>query len=661
MADRVRQMNQRFLALALAGVFVCAPAWAESSRLAFSKAENIEIFVEHAAGTPWCSEQPELKVVYHGAPDADALGRLLPKLGALLGQQCPQAGAVTWRSLDNAGKPLAQGTSSKAAQWQMVVAAPAPAADVQAAVASTTPQAAVSAATPVAPAAPPADTDQSVAKAVPSSPVAPVEAKQPVAAPQAAQDNAGRDVVQQATSVDAASQAASADPASQAPAAALGAAGFTVKDWQPRAEADVLARASFIKEMQDQNGCRVRAAFDLGDDAQYVSLLTEGLTCNPAGYAQGMGNLVLRRTDGAVIGRANKVYFTDGFAFDEPVQVAHLAETNGKDTVWFNLGSSQTAQAYYLMRTKVSRGYVFSTLHVNGDLDVVTAQEALFRQAQDISQAVQAALLALQTTALPQARQINVRFADSPEGALRQDRDHMMYALYASRDWDYAKRRPKGDWKFRLDQGENYVFLRERRQAEEARQRQLQAEREEQQRQQQLAWEKRLAQQKKAMESQRLLSQYQELVAKDQAAPDSLLSQYFVKTQSYVPLQGGQYARLYAGKAVSFQQVVHVAGYDGEDAVTDFPYDMRIANGKKLEKSWYAIKGEARADQQRLDKDDLPMTVVSATPAGGIQLCKQAGCADLSDPLTVMRLINGLPNWTPEAAQKQIDEANGQG
>lgn len=673
MADRVSLMTQRMLVWAMAGAFACGPAWAESSRLAFSKAENIEIFVEHAAGAPWCSERPDLRVVFHGAPDMAALERLMPKLGALLGQQCPQASDVTWRSQDSAGKVVAAGISSKAGQWKAVVAQPQVA---DKSVASG--NAPVAAVAPVAAAThEQADPQPKVVVAAPPRPAqGAVAAGEKVAADRIAADKAAAEqaaaekvaaerVAAEKLALEkaAADEAAKKAAAQAEPQATLGVADFDVKGWKPQNEADALAASPFIKTLQDQNGCNIRIGYRLDEaDAKYVSLLSSGLSCDARGFAQGMGGLTLQRSDGAVIARESKVYFQDGYAFNTPVQAARLVGSNGRDVVWFSVGHNAATQSYFLLRATVAAwGGGLQPLRVNPDLDVLTSQESNFRQAADISHQIEAALRALQTQALPDANGVNVRFADGLDGVVAQNRDRMMYAIHATRDWDYRKRHAVGAWKYRLDRGDNYVFAREKRKAEEERQRQQQAERQEKQRQQQLAWEKRRALQDKAREAERQLAQYQELVAKDKAAPDSLLAQYFVRSASYTPLKGGQYARFYAGNPLTFQQIVRVSGHDGNDAKVDFPYDLRIAGGKDLKESWYAVSGAARADQKRLDDAGLPMTVVTPKSAGGIQACKKEGCSDLADPLTVMRLLHGVPDWTPETAQRQIDQAKAEG
>ena len=159
--------------LSLLALSVPAMAADSAHRLAFSKAENLEVFVDHAAGQAWCSPALKLRFAFGGAPNQDAVERLMPRLGGLLAKECPEAGTVTWRSTDASGAQLASGTSAKSNGW-VVVAQTAPSAPASPVAA--TPATAVSVA-PAAPAptpAPSAPAPASVATAAAPSVPAPV-------------------------------------------------------------------------------------------------------------------------------------------------------------------------------------------------------------------------------------------------------------------------------------------------------------------------------------------------------------------------------------------------------------------------------------------------------------------------------------------------------
>ena len=62
---------KRILTLSLLAIAVSAEAG--THRLAYSKAENVEVFAEYADGQPWCSPTLQLRFAFGSAtPDAAA-------------------------------------------------------------------------------------------------------------------------------------------------------------------------------------------------------------------------------------------------------------------------------------------------------------------------------------------------------------------------------------------------------------------------------------------------------------------------------------------------------------------------------------------------------------------------------------------------------------
>ncbi|WP_411559504.1 hypothetical protein, partial [Pseudomonas syringae] len=121
------------LPLALLGLAVCASAHAAAYRLAFSKGENVEVFVDHADNQPWCTNPLALRFAFAGKPDNDAVARLLPKLGGLLASQCPSAATVTWKSYNAQGELFANGSAARDEGWSSQVAGAVAPAEVAAA------------------------------------------------------------------------------------------------------------------------------------------------------------------------------------------------------------------------------------------------------------------------------------------------------------------------------------------------------------------------------------------------------------------------------------------------------------------------------------------------------------------------------------------------
>lgn len=653
--------NMIVAALLAAGLGAPALAAAQDYRLAFSKAENIEIFVEGATQDNWCAEALTLRAAYGGVPDEQALARLLPKLGALFAQQCPQASTATWHSVDSTGKRLGQGSSRAADGWQLVAAANKPAVTTTAeavppvaeATVPATPQAvspvpdvvaestsATSVATPSAPAA----STQASAAAAPLAP--PVEAALPGApAPAQSQETQAA----QAPAAPVVPAPAVAAPAAQAAAPKIGLVDFAVGGWQPPARAQRAEMASFMTTLQDQNGCKIVSAFDFGEQASYMTLQSENLSCGADGYAQGKGRLKLERSDGMQIARTGDLWFSHGLVFNKPVQglsVADIVVEQDKQSLWFGLASDVASQSHYLLKATLGqfRGGI-GVWQLAPQLDVLTAQPERFRQADAIRAAVDGALSVLQSTAMPDAADVRLFFADDAEGIVQRKQDNLLYAVNASRPFNYRSGKPQGDWRYNLQQGQNYLFQREARLAQQQRQ---EEERKERERQNQLRQQARVEQDN--------LRQYEELRQVVEQGSTDALRQRLERDIAYQPFGRDVYSRLMTGGQDKLSRIVRVDGSKAKDATVDWPYPMRLLNQESLKKGWYWISGERSLDPTQLDEDDLPISLVQVDSTQ-VQACQKEGCADLLDPLGIMRVQLGQPDWTPEAAQAVIDSA----
>jgi len=659
-------LHRHWMLWALVGTCASAPAMADSYRLAYSKAENIEIFIDHAAGAPWCSPALSLRAVYGSTPDQNALGQLLPKVGVLLAKQCPQATQLEWHSVTASNQAVAHGTSTKASGWTLQAQAdtlpaqqtPAPAAAAAVVAPAAAPTSTPDAASAVAPTAAPDATPQQQAAAVTPAPAASTPAASTPAVPTPPPPDAPA-----APAATANNTSASADPAPTSPAptdptpapaapeslaaaptpepaaapeaappAPAPEAPFDINGWTPPTAAEALA-ASKLKTMEDQNGCKIVSSFDLGEQAQYVVLKSEGLSCGPDGYATGKGRLRLERSDGARLASTNDIWLASGFPFTEPVQAARLAHVDKRDNAWFLLGSDAGTRSHYLLRmeprTFGSGLGVWSSPH----LDVVTDRPDAFRKADAIRTNVDAALQMLQTRALPDATSIYITFADNfPQGAATRDSDHLLYEISAQRPYNWRTRQPSGEWRYNLANARNYLFERDER----------------------VARQKRNELRQQAMVEQQHLRQYQTLVEEAKQNPQAMLAR-LQENVRYSPLSGGTYRFMARGRSVSVRMVVHVDDTQDGNAVVDWPYDLRLAN-QSLKEGWYLARGEATVDPKRLDDDGLPLTSIELKQAPFA--CQKDGCADLNDPLTGTRFLLGLPDWSPEQAQAIIDQAD---
>ncbi len=664
-------MKQVCLVLALASSFASASAMADSHRLAYSKAENIEIFVDHAANAPWCSANLSMRAVFGGAPDQSALGRLLPKIGVLLGKECPQATQLQWISTSAAGALVAQGASSKADGWAMqtttavaavtppAVAAPpvapvaAPVAPAPAPIAASAPAliptpAAAQVAAPAEPAPPtiaapapaliPAPTPAPVAAPAMAAPMpAAIAAPEPTAAPVAPVLAAPVAPVVPAVVV-AAPVAPTVAPAPVAPPVPAPIASlpahFEINGWAPLTPAEAMAKNTSLKVMQDQNGCKIISVFNLGDAAAYVSLKSEGLTCGPDGFATGRGRLKLERSDGARLAQSGDLWMASGFAFTSPVNTALLAHSEGSDTLWFNLGSDAGSRSHYLMRAeRTSYGSGLDAWRVRR-IEVVTDRVAAFRQAPEIKAAVDEALRAMQAESLPYASNVSIVFSDDfQQGIVQMKSDNMLYTIQASRSSDWKTGRGQGEWRYNLQGANNYVFQRDAR----------------------VAREKRDALMRLASQERENLRQYQNLVEQAKRDPKAMLAR-LENNVSYNPFVGGNYARMAEGRKVATRMVVRVDGKKGDAAVTDWPYEMHLQNQQNLKSGWYLVTGEASLDPKQLDDKKLPLTLVTISKTQPYA-CQKDGCSELNEPLVGARFALGLPDWSPEKAQAVIDQA----
>lgn len=673
-------MKKVCVAAAIAASVGGLPAHAEAYRLAYSKAENIEIFIDHADGAAWCGPHLNLRAVYGAAPDAEALARLLPKIGVLLNKQCPQAANLRWTSATAAGVQVSQGTSAKASGWTMqtppapaVAAAPAVVTPALAPAATPAPaEAPASTPTPTAaptsaPAAQPASASAAVASAAPSAQPAPAPAPQTPAAPPAA-PVASMDQPQATTSappapVAAPAVAATAAPASD-PAAAVSSpapapgpasppspapvaaaqpapqiaaqADFAIKNWTPAQPAAVMAATKQLKVMQDQNGCKVISTFQLGEGAQYITLKSDGITCGPDGYASGKGRLRLERSDGARIAQTNEVWLVSGIPFAAPLEAARLAYVGERLALWFHMDSDPASRSHYLLRAEPTQYNGALEVWRHNRVDVITESADVFRNATDIKVAVDAALRTLERTSVPDASRARIMFSDDFEqGAVGGQAEHLLYAIDADRATDWRTGKPKSEWRYNLQYAQNYLFKRDAL----------------------LARQKREAQMRLANTERDNLRQYQNLVDQAKGDPNGILNR-MLRDVRYEPLTGGSYRSLMAGRKANVRMVVHVDDHKDNDAIADWPYEIRLPGQKSLKEGWYLVAGDIMLDTQRVDGRGLPLTLLTLGSQAAPHACKKEGCTDLNDPLVGARMMLGLPDWTPQHAQAVIDQAN---
>ncbi|WP_437889005.1 hypothetical protein [Phytobacter sp. V91] len=125
--------------LALLAVGFCAQA--ENYRIVQSPSQKLDIWIDNIADNSpksWCTRELPLRIVANGDKKVSVLNNFMPRLGALLENQCGTLAQVNWTMTDRQNVTLAQGTARKAKDWAPEVI-PATAAATAATAATTSP------------------------------------------------------------------------------------------------------------------------------------------------------------------------------------------------------------------------------------------------------------------------------------------------------------------------------------------------------------------------------------------------------------------------------------------------------------------------------------------------------------------------------------------
>lgn len=597
-----------FAALGLMALSVVAQAADNSHRLAYSKAENVEVFVDHASGQPWCSSALNMRFAFAGAANQNTLERLLPKLGGLLATQCPQAESLSWQSLDQNGQQQAQGTATKSGAWVAQVTQSAPASAAPPALASNAPPPAPAATAPVSvaadPAPQPAAAPVSVAAAAPTA--------EPIVEPSVA-------------------------PLVEPPAAAVIAPAiltndFSVADWKPPLESDVLAQASFLNIIPDQSGCHFRTSYKPEGDSRFIQAESTGISCGPDGFASGTGQLLLKRSDGVELKRI-KASFHRGLPITDGILDLPVVGFDEEQNMLLWLSSDPVSRVHYLLRAKHNR-YTGAWHLEQPLLLVLTENVELFRQADSIRTSLFAPLAQLDKQR-PKENWISaIAMRDLTKGLLKGDRDAWLYEVGLQRNYRSKL------WDFDPNRANNHLFAFERKQAAIASREAEQKAREQQRLREQVAYQ--------AEEQLRLFQTMQEQSRNPRKLMESLIDDVG---------QGSGYRALMRGETRDIRQVVHIDGSQDDAWTLDYPYEARLTIDdaeQEPEKGWYLIQGKVSLDTHQRDGQDLPLTQIAAN---SLLACADQGCADLRDPLKLTRQRLNNPEWTPEEAKNLVRAA----
>ena len=617
----------------------------QSHRLAFSKAENVEVFVDHAANTQWCSPSLTMRFAF-GTPLADvaAVKSLLPKLGVLLDSQCPAAEDVKWQAVNNAAKQTATGVADKAGAWQAQV-------DSEGADKAAAEQGAADKAATQQAAADKAASDKAAAGTVAAEAKAAVDKKALVAEPAADKAAADKAAADKAAADKAAADKAEADKAAADKAEADKAAAkakeaqdsnavFSVNGWQPKAAAEVFATEKAFQELTDSNGCKFRFSkrFDLG---QQPYEFTSNAECDAQGYAQGKATVKFVRSDGKVLHNSEH-FFVEGVPFGAEHALA-LVDSNQEGELIFLLKAEQASKYYYLLKAGMNYN---GNWYLNQDtVYLLTEKKDDFRKAEPIRLAMLTPIPDMVKLSDNNSRFHVLAITDLNEAVFERNQQHYLYQGYVNKPW-------RSDWTFDPNRSTNYLFQNEARVLEEEKRQAQQKAEQEQREAERLAYEKKIELERKAREANNQLDLYQSYVDKDNDF-DQILSSHLVGLD-FRKDNSREYQAVIAGRSVSYQQVVHITKEQDGEFWTDYPYQAAITQGAadvKLQKGWYFISGKQTVDTERKDDQKFYLTTVVADTA---YPCSETGCEDFFTPLNLVRLELNDPNWTVKQAEQDV-------
>lgn len=597
----------KVMLLSLLALSVSAHGADQSHRLAYSKAENVEVFVDHSEAQPWCSATLNLRFAFTGEANIASVERLLPKLGGLFGAQCPAASELSWKSLNQNGQLQAQGSASKAAGWVAQIAqSAAPVAAVPAVVSETA--SAVAAPAAVAPAIEPV---------TPTPPPAAPVAVAPAPAPAPAVVVAPAVVSDEVAPVQAAAPVVDDD--------------FAVAGWKIPVESEVLAAATFLTVLQDQNGCKFRTSYKPEDTGAALSAHSTGISCGADGFASGTGELLLQRSDGVELKRF-KGFFHKGFAIADGIAELPIVAFDDDGNLFMLLSSDPVSRVHYLLRA--SHSSYSGTWNMNSLLVVaLTENVELFRQIESIRTTLFAPMAKLEKMRPRESYVQMYAMRDLTKG-LKGERDSWLYEVQLQRSYRTKL------WDFSPNNADNHLFNFERKQAQIARQEAEQKARAEQRQREQLGYQ--------AKEQLRVYQAMQE----QSRNPQQLLASLVDDVSS-----DRGYRALVRGQSADIRQVVHISGRDDNGWTLDYPYEA-VLTAEQAEKDpdtgWYVIAGQVSLDMNKRDQQDLPLTQIAAT---SLLACEEDGCSDFRDPLKLTRQRLNDAQWTPEDAKNQVRAA----
>lgn len=104
----------------LALLAVSVGVQAENYRIVQSPTQKLDVWIDNVKDNTtqsWCGQSLQLRIVAHGEKSLSLLDNYIPRLGALLENQCSVLQRVNWLFTDPDNQILGQGSASKDKEW----------------------------------------------------------------------------------------------------------------------------------------------------------------------------------------------------------------------------------------------------------------------------------------------------------------------------------------------------------------------------------------------------------------------------------------------------------------------------------------------------------------------------------------------------------------
>ena len=104
----------------LALLAVSVGVQAENYRIVQSPTQKLDVWIDNIKDNTtqsWCGQSLQLRIVANGEKSLSLLDNYIPRLGALLENQCPALRRVNWQFTDPDNQILGEGTASKNKDW----------------------------------------------------------------------------------------------------------------------------------------------------------------------------------------------------------------------------------------------------------------------------------------------------------------------------------------------------------------------------------------------------------------------------------------------------------------------------------------------------------------------------------------------------------------